>query len=60
MDTLRVIKNRRPIDSLYNINSNKEIFLVRCTDNESDNDRNKKRKNDFEDLKPEKLDYRQN
>lgn len=58
VDILEVIRNKYSVDPLNNIDSNRESFLVYCTNDKSNSDENNEKKENFEDLRPERPDLR--
>lgn len=60
MDILEYIKDIRLVDIVNNINSDKKSPLVHYTDDELDFDGNKEKKDDFEDSRIKKPNYKQN
>lgn len=60
MDTLGIIKNKYPVSPMNNMDSNKKSFLIHYINNESDGNINRKREDNFQEPRLEKLDHRQN
>lgn len=60
ISTLRIIRDKHLIDLVNNKNSNKKALLVYLINDESDINKNKEKKDYFEDLRSKKLNYRLN
>lgn len=52
------MNNRHSINLVNNIDSDKESFFVYYIDNESDDNRNRKKEDDSKNLRLERYDYR--